>query len=211
MVRQPELFEDGLHRLDLLLGLGARGVDDVEQQVGLPGLLERGLERGDQRVRQVADEADRVREQHEPAAPEPPAPGPGVERGEELVLDEDARVGQGVHQRALAGVGVADQRDGRAPRRGRRTSRSLRAWTFASFVLQVPDALADEPAVLFELLLAGAADADAALVARQVGPHPLEPGQGVFELGQLDLEVGLVRAAPGWRRCRGSPRCGRSP
>ena len=36
-----------------------------------------------------------------------------------------------------------------------------------------------------------------ALVARQVGPHPLEPGQRVFELGQLDLEVGLVGPGPG--------------
>jgi hypothetical protein len=40
-------------------------------------------------VGQVADEADRVREEHEPAPAEPPAPGPGVEGGEELVLDED--------------------------------------------------------------------------------------------------------------------------
>ena len=87
LVGQPELLEDGLDRLDLLLGLGARGVDDVEQQVGLAGLFERGLERGDQVVRQVADEADRVGEQHVPAAPELPAPGAGVERGEELVLD----------------------------------------------------------------------------------------------------------------------------
>jgi hypothetical protein len=32
MIREPELFQDGLHRLDLRLGLGARGVDDVEQR-----------------------------------------------------------------------------------------------------------------------------------------------------------------------------------
>ena len=116
-----------------LLGLGARGVDDVEQQVGLAGLFERGLERGDQRVRQVADEADRVGEQDLAAAPEPPLAGAGVERGEELVLDQDAGVGQGVHQGALAGVGVADERDGRARRPGRRPRApcapgSWRAW-----------------------------------------------------------------------------------
>ena len=52
--------------------------------------------------------------------------------------------------------------------------------------------MADQPAVFLELLLARAADADAALVARQVGPHPLEAGHRVLELGQLDLEMGLV-------------------
>ena len=174
----------------------------MEQQVGLAGLLERGLERGDQRVRQVADEPDGVREQDVPAPAEPPAPGPGVERGEELVLDQDAGVGQGVHQRALAGVGVADQRDGRhvAPAGDLALLAGL---DLAELRLQVLDPLGDEPAVLLELLLAGPADADPPLVARQVGPHPLEPGQRVFELGQLDLEVGLVGPAPGWRRCRG--------
>ena len=48
LVGQPELLEHLLDGLDLLLGLGARGVDDVQQQVGLAGLFERGLEGGDQ-------------------------------------------------------------------------------------------------------------------------------------------------------------------
>ena len=41
-----------------------------------------------------------------------PLPRARVERRKQLVLDVDAGAGQGVHQRALAGVGVADQRDG---------------------------------------------------------------------------------------------------
>ena len=49
MVGQTELLEHALDRLDLLLGLGARRVDHVQQQVGLAGLLERGLERRHQR------------------------------------------------------------------------------------------------------------------------------------------------------------------
>ena len=57
--------------------------------------------------------------------------------------------------------------------------------------------MGDDPAVLFELLLARAPDADPALVARQVGPHPLQPGHRVLELRQLDLEVGLVGPRPG--------------
>ena len=193
---RPELGEHLDDGPDLLLGLGAGGVDDVQQQVGLAGLLERRLERGDQGVRQVADEADRVGEQGLPAPLEPPLAGAGVERGEELVLDQHARVGQGVHQRALAGVGVADQRDGRHVGPAGDLA-LLRAWILASLRLEVLDPVADQPAVFLELLLAGAADADAALVARQVGPHPLQPGHGVLELGQLDLEVGLVGARMG--------------
>ena len=63
--------------------------------------------------------------------------------------------------------------------------------------LQILDPVRHQPAVFFELLFAGPAHADAALVTRQVGPHPLEPGHRVFELGQLDLEVGLVRPGMG--------------
>ena len=196
MIGQAQLVEHLLDGLDLLLGLGAGGVDDVQQQVGLAGLLERRLERGDQRVRQVADEPDGVGQQDVAAAAELPAAGAGVERGEELVLDQDARVGQGVHQRALAGVGVADERDGRhvAPAGDLALLARL---DLGELGLEVLDAVRDEPAVFLELLLARAADADAALVARQVGPHPLEPGQGVLELRQLDLEMGLVRPGPG--------------
>ena len=51
---------------------------------------------------------------------------------------------------------------------------------------------ADQPAVFLELLLARPPDADASLVPRQVGPHPLEPRHRVFELRQLDLKVRLV-------------------
>ena len=68
VVLEAELGEDALDGLDLALGLGAGGVDDVQEQVGLAGFLERGLERRDQGVRQVADEADRVGEQRVTAA-----------------------------------------------------------------------------------------------------------------------------------------------
>ena len=105
-------------------------------------------------------------------------------------------MGQGVHQGRLAGVGVADQADRRhVPPAGDLALAAV--LDLAELLLEVADPLGDEPAVLFELLLARPSDADAALVAGQVGPHPLEPGQGVFELRQLDLEVGLVGPRPG--------------
>ena len=57
--------------------------------------------------------------------------------------------------------------------------------------------MTDQAAVFFKLLFTGTTYADAPLVARQVGPHPLEPRHGIFELCQLDLEVRLVREGVG--------------
>ena len=62
-------------------------------------------------MRQAADETDGVAEQHGIAAAQVPAPRLGIERLEEPILRGDARAGQRVHQRALAGVGVTDERD----------------------------------------------------------------------------------------------------
>ena len=196
VVFEAKLGEHGLDGLDLALGLGARCINDVQKQVGLTSLLERGLERRDQGVRQVADETNRIREQPAAAAAEPPPPGARVQCREQLVLDQHAGLGEGVHERALARVGITDQRDRRDV---------IAAGDFAllprldlgELRLQLLDPVRHQPAVFLELLFARTAHADAALVTRKVGPHPLQPGHGVLELCQLDLKVGLVR--PGMR------------
>ena len=60
MLEERELGQELLGGLDVL-GLGRIGrVDDVEQQIGVRGLFERRAERGEQIVRQIADEADGV-------------------------------------------------------------------------------------------------------------------------------------------------------
>ena len=84
----------------------------MQKQVRLPGLFQRRPEAGDQMVRQIADEPDRIAQQHGPPARQLPAAGPRVERGEQQVLGENVGAGQRIEQRALAGVGVADQRNG---------------------------------------------------------------------------------------------------
>ena len=76
-------------------------------------------------------------------------------------FDEHAGVGQGVQQRALAGVGVADDAD---------LEEVLAALDLAELAqvdsiqlaFELVDALADEPAVDLQLLFAGPADADSA-------------------------------------------------
>ncbi len=96
------------HRGDLALGIGRRAVDDVNQVVAASGDLERALERLDQSVRQVADEADRVGDQHRLAAGQRQSAGRRIERGEQSILDQHAGMGEMVEQRRLPGVGVAD-------------------------------------------------------------------------------------------------------
>ena len=147
-------------------------------------------------VRQIADETDCIAEQHPSPLFQMPLPGARVESGEEFILDIDAGSGQSVHQRTLAGVGVADQRYGMlcAP-----------ATDFAFFACldfnqataQIANPLIDQAAVFFQLGFAGAAQADAARDPRQVGPHAPQTRQGVFQLGQLHLQTCLGRPCSG--------------
>ena len=70
----------------------------------------------------------------------------------------------------------------------------MRRSTWLRFAAQLDDPLFDQPAVGFQLLFTRAAHADAGLDARQVSPHPLQPRQRVFELGQLHGQPSFVRA-----------------
>ena len=125
-----------------------------------------------------------------PAA-ETPTPGPRVERGKQLVLDQNAGFRQGVHQGALTRVGVANQRDRRhIPSAGDLAFLSRLDLRQLGFELLNP--VRDQSPVFFELLFARAANSDAPLVPREVGPHPLQTRHGVFQLCQLDLQMGLV-------------------
>ena len=114
---------------------------------------------------QVADEADRVRQKRVSAAAKPPAARAGVERREELVFDQHAGLGQRVHERALAGIGITDQGDRRhvAPAGDLAL---LACLDLGELGFELLDAVHDQSAVFFELLFAGPADADAPLVPR---------------------------------------------
>ena len=93
-----DLGQHGAHGVDLAVGVGGAGVDDVHQQVGLGDHLEGGLERLHQLVGQLADEADRVGHEHGLAAGQVEPAGGGVERGEEAVLHQHAGVGEAVEE-----------------------------------------------------------------------------------------------------------------
>ena len=166
-----------------------RRVDDVKEEVRVLGLLERRLEGRDEVVREVPDEAYSVRQQHPPAAREVPRARASVEGREELVLDEDAGIRERVHERRLAGVGVADDAHGKLIRAGPYFLDLLLLYVQEA-LLQFADALADDSPVGLQLLLARPARADTAAVALQVRPHLLKARQRVLELRELHLHLG---------------------
>ena len=117
-----------------------------------------------------------------------------VERGEQLVLGpRHLRADQGVEQRRLAGVRVADDADGRPQPAVAPTRRGLALLAdLLDAFLHLRDPRPDDPPVRLELALAGSARPDPALGPRQVGPQLGQPRQLVFELGELDLEPAFV-------------------
>src|SRR3546814_10863300 len=107
-----------------------------------------------------------------------------LECREQQVLRHNVGARQAVEQRRFAGVGIADQRDhrpGRAlPPAAMQPARSLDLIEYAP---QPRHAIADHPAVGFDLRFAGAAEkAEAAALAFEVGPTPHQPPGLILEM-----------------------------
>ena len=125
-----------------------------------------------------------------------------VERREGSVGGLDAGVGQRVHQGRFAGVGVADERDGRVghfePALALDRARAL---DVAQAHAQARQPFAHAAAVNFELGFAGSARADtsaagagAAGLARQMAPLAGETRLQIAQLRDFDLQFALERA-----------------
>src|SRR5690606_10059374 len=120
------------------------------------------------------------------------APRAGVERREELVLGEHLGVGQRVQERALAGVGVADDRHDRHAASGPARPPLLALLAeLAQLRLEPRHPLARPALADLELRLAGPAPADAAREARERVVLLPEPRQEVLHLGELHLELSV--------------------
>ena len=89
-VARADLADHVADRRELGGGVGMRGVDDVDDHVRLPDLLERRAERLDELVRQVAHEPDGVGEREHAAVGRAAAAHRRVEGREQRVLDEHA-------------------------------------------------------------------------------------------------------------------------
>ena len=121
----------------------------------------------------------------------------GIEGGEELVLHQHRGVGEGVEQRRLAGVGVADDGEDRQAAVVALPPAQVAVLGEAGHPpLQRGDPVAHPAAVDLQLGLAGAAAADAAGQARE---RVVAPGQArveVLELRQLHLQLAVGALRP---------------
>ena len=141
----------------------------MQDQVGLDGFLQGGPKCSHQLMRQVADEPHGIGEHRGLAGRQGQLPERRVQRGEQLIGRVDLAPGQSIEQRRLTRVGVTDEGD----RRRRIATPGLPAQlaTGADLVqtaLKIFDALRQQTPVGFQLGLAGATQADAALLALQM-------------------------------------------
>ena len=123
---------------------------------------------------------------------QPERAGCGIQRGEKLILHKHPRIGEGVHQGGLAGVGVADDR------RGKHAILSATAAKAIPLLLQLIeltaqcfDSAPDMPPVGFELAFARSPGADTAAQAGKRRSLPGQPRQHIPHLRQLHLQRAL--------------------
>ena len=192
-----ELAQERLHRLDLVVEAGMARVHHVDQHVGLGQLLQRGLERGHELGRQLADEADRVGQDERGVGRGRHQARGRIERDEELVGREPIGPGQAIEQGGLARVGVAHEGDHRHVRCLAPIAQQAPVHAHPlQLVADLLDAVPDDAPVGLDLHLARPPRADPAAGALQVLPLPHEARQQVGELGQLHLELALHGAGP---------------
>ena len=193
----PQVVEHLPHRAALLQNVGMCYVNNVQKHVGLVDLFQGSTKGGHQHGGQLLDEADRIGEEHPPAAGQGHSSRRGIEGGKELVLHQHVGAGQGVEERGFAGVGVADQGDDGD---GLPLAALPVLPAVGTHIFQFPTQMGNAPANLslihLQLCFTGAAQPDppgaaaagcAAGLPRQVRPGAGQPWQAVFVLGQLDL------------------------
>ena len=172
------------------------GVADFDDEIRESCFFQCRFEGFDQRVRQFADESDRVRQQDVLSARQTVAADGRIQRSEQFVLRKDARMRHRVEQRRFARVRVADDR-----RDGHWLAQPFGPLDLAVLldVFQLPlelgDVVADDTRVDVQLLLAFAFGAHAARLAAlpvQMRPTAFQPRKGVVGLRKLDLKRRLV-------------------
>ena len=163
--------------LDLLCPVRGCSVDDVKQQIGLCGFVERGAKSLDQLVRKVAHETDGIRQDDFAIRAQHQLSGQGIKRGKELIGGVCAGTGQGIEQGGLAGIGVAHQRhlESRVPVAGLAPGLAL-AFAAVQSLTNLLDPVSEHAAVHLELCFARpATNADTATLTLEVTPGTDQP------------------------------------
>lgn len=200
LVAATQFGERLVHYFYLIFKVGMTDVNNVEEQVGLSNFVECAFEGVDKVGWQLADEADGVAEQEGKVVDNDLADG-GVERGEELVFCKDVALGEQVHERAFADVGVADECHANHPAAVASLS-CLLLVDFGKPLLEQAHAVEDDASVHFELRLAWSAQSHrafsstatrAAALSLEVSPEALQAREHIPVLCQLDLRLGVGR------------------
>ena len=184
-----DLGEDLTDGGDLTEGIGIRGVDDVEEEVGLAHVVEGRAEGVDEMVRQPPHEPDGVRDEDDPSRREDGAANGGVESREEPILGEDLGGGEPVEEGRLPRVRVPDE--GHPGETGTGAGLALGGagpGEGGELSLELGNAGEDPATVRLELGLAGSAGADAGTETGHLSASPAEARKVIAEEGQLDLE-----------------------
>ena len=181
---------------DAVVALGIGRIADMEDEVGLQHLFERGAESRDEHRRQIGNEADCIRKNDAPGARQLDFPHRRIERREQLVGCIRVGAREPIEQGRLAGVGVTDQRDGRNLLPLALLPRGLTLLQhLLDAIVEGLDALADQSAVGFELGFTRSAQADAtAALALEMGPAAHETRRHVLQLREFDLQLAFERA-----------------
>jgi len=189
-------LEHSVDGRDLFFGLGVADIDNVQEQIRLDDLFERGFERFHQAVGQFFDEAHRIGQQNVLVGGQFQAAGGRIQRGEQFVLGQNGGAGELIQERGFAGIGIAD--DGSQRPVATLTAHALRL-TLTADAIEVTcyaiDAFLGFAAVGFQLgFTFTTAHTDTAGLAGQVRPKPGEAREQMLELRQLNLQFAFAGA-----------------
>src|SRR5271165_814379 len=200
----------GQNRVDVMalrIAVTVGYVAHVDNDVRTLHLFERGPEGGNERRRQIRDEADRVGEDRRAAVGQLDEAHGRIEGGKQHVGRHDFGAGQPIEQCRLPGVSVADQSDNRI---GDRVAARAMQGAPALHSLQLPlaadDALLNKAAVGFDLGFARSAEkAESAALTFEMGPRTHKAGALIAQMGQLHLQRALGGARPAAKNFEDEP------
>ena len=187
-VAAAQLCQQGFRHVQMNPGFRAGRVAHVEDNVRFRCLFQGGAERLHQMMGQTAHQSHRVNEHDRFSPRQLQRPGGGVQCGEKPVFRQHAGLCQQVHQGAFSRVGIAHQRHGNDAILFPAAAHLFPPF-FHLFQLfpQSGNPAADVAAVAFQLGFTGSAGAHAAAQTGQLYAFARQPGQHIFQLGQLYL------------------------
>ena len=189
------------NRFKLQLRMRMAYIQNQQQHVRMRRFFQRRFKASHEMVRQVADESYSIADQCRVPAPQMPAPSFSVERCKEFVFDKGLLARERIEHRALARVGVADERDGEVLTFARFDLAAASFLHFADVGFQIGDTVADDAAIDFKLHFTRPTRTDAgpraAAYAFQMAPHVPQARVGVLQLREFDLQLRFVRFGAG--------------